>query len=525
MKNILLFGFVIFLVSCEQNQHKTAVDHPNQFVISQPVHVSDDEWSFSGTENMLFVPENRNDPNSRKIPLHFFRFPAKDTATLAPVVFLGAGPGEPYATEVFYNGRRAEAWRYELNFVNKNRDVILINQRGNSDTPGMQIPEFKYKWNNGGTLETPFDLSIRNANRKAAYSEAIKRYKDSGVDLQGYDIMHFVDDIEAIRSYLDTEKIALMGNSFASQWALGYIQRYPTRVDRALFSGIEPLDHNYDDPQGIWKVLEKIEAYALEDPNIAKDLPEIGLIAAFKAVIERLEKTPQTVVLEGFNDGQDETIVVGADDLRFNKLNPRVKSYSAEIESWPKYITEMYHGDFRYLALLSSGRMYNSGSLMINPLFNNSLGISKAREEVINKRPATRWLGDINSHYTATRDICPAPKVPNDFRVHKEHSIPILLIQGDMDLSTPYENATFLMKTLKKGHLITVKRGFHNAKRAFIFGNPELADATFEFMTIDFSETSFETFKSTLTDEYALPEFKFWPMNGKSLFDTYVDEN
>ncbi len=357
MKNILLYSFVLLLLACKQNSNEGSKLSLDKFVISQPVHVADDDWSFRGTENMLFVPENRNDPNSRKIPLHFFRFPAKDTATLPPVVFLGAGPGEPYSTEVFYKGRRAEAWRYELNFVNQHRDVILINQRGNSSSPGMQIPEFRYKWNNGDSLDKPFDLALMGQNRKAAYAAKIQTYQESGIDLRGYDILHFVDDIETVRQHLNVEKIALIGVSFASQWALGYVQRYPKNVDRALLSGVEPLDHNYDDPQERWRVLEKIERYAETDPNIAKDLPKIGLLEAFKTVIPRLEKKPETVVLKGIDDGKDLTIVVGADDLRYSYLNPESGTYANDAQSWPKYITEMYRGDFRFLALISQGRV------------------------------------------------------------------------------------------------------------------------------------------------------------------------
>ncbi len=162
---------------------------------------------------------------------------------------------------------------------------------------------------------------------------------------------------------------------------------------------------------------------------------------------------------------------------------------------------------------------------MTNPLFNNSLGVSAAREAEINSRPAKRWLGDVNKHYTWTRDVCPAPKVFDDFRIPKKHAIPIVLIQGDMDTNTPYGNVEFLIKHLEKGHLLTVKRGFHNAKRAFIFADREGTNSVYEFMNVDFNKTNFETFKSTLPDEYALPEFKFWPINGESLFEKYARED
>lgn len=519
-KTILFISLIVFLtwnVQCQEygKQHT---------LISQPILIEDDDWKFEGSANILLVPENRNNPDSRLITLHFYKFPSKEKSDLPPVVFLGAGPGEPYNIEAFYNGARAKAWRWELNFVNQKRDVILINQRGNSDAPGLQISEFKYRWSNGGKLNKPFDFSKRNKNRKESYKAHIEIFKKSGVDLKGYDILHFVDDIETIRKQFNYKKLALIGNSFASQWALGYIQRYPKFVDRALLSYIEPLNHNYDNPDEIWKVFEKIDTYAQKDKNIAQHIPKEGLVEAFKTIINRLENKPKTVKLKN-KKGEIETIVVGADDLRFSLTYPRAGSYRGEIESWPKYITEMYNGDFSTLASISKGRVYNSSSLMINPLFNNSLGISEERERTLNNSKAIKWLGEINDDYVSTRAICPSPLVSNDFRLHKKHDIPILLIQGDMDLNTPYNNAVFLKDYLENGHLLTVTRGFHNAKRALIFKEPVLMNKIYSFMNIDFQKEDFQDYRSSLPSHYELPEFNFWPIKGESIHERYINRN
>ncbi|MEL7118691.1 MAG: alpha/beta hydrolase [Bacteroidota bacterium] len=521
MKNYILSISLLLVFICNVYSQKTNSTYfERSTVISQPVLIEDDDWRFEGTENMMLVPENRNDPKSRMIPVHFFRFPTKEKTNLPPVAFLGAGPGEPYSVEVFFQGKRAEAWRFELQLVNQKRDVILINQRGNSGAPGLQIKDFRYRWSNGGTLDQAFDAQKKDANRKAAYTQAIKTFQEKGVDLKGYDIIHFVDDIEAVRRHLEVDKLALMGNSFGSQWGLGYIQRYPDHVDRAIFSGVEPLDHNYDDPQGLWAILERIDAYAKADPTLKNQIPEKGFVAIFKTIIERLEAKPFAVNVTN-DEGEKETIVVGIDDLRLMYMNPAARSYIEEIESWPAYIMDVYNNeDYRLLAEYVRGRIYNSSSRMINPLFNNSLGISKEREEELNNRPAKRWLGDINSHYTTTRDICPAPKVDPAFRQHVRHNIPMILIQGDLDASTPYENATFLMDYLENGHLITVKRGFHNAKRAMIFDNPDLVKKVYSFMDQDFKQVDFQDFKSDLPTVYELSKFNFWPItDGESLYE------
>ncbi|MEO1449724.1 MAG: alpha/beta fold hydrolase [Bacteroidota bacterium] len=504
-----------------------ASDHPKPICLSQPVHINEEGHDFRGTENLLMVPENRNDPNSRLIALHFFHFPAKEKSTLAPVAFLGAGPGEPYAVKHFYEsyqGPRAKAWTWELNFVNQKRDLLLINQRGNPESPGLPIPEFAYRWQNG-SLDEPLSIEGRNERRKEAFAKQLAAFAEQGVDARGYDILHFVDDIDAIRTYFGYEKMAFFGNSFGSQWGLAYIRRYPEHVDRAVFSGVEPLDHGYDDPQGVWQVLEQIDAYARKDSTLAADLPEVSLTEAYKTIIQRLEAEPVKVHIVVEDEACDHILPLGPDDLRKAYMNPFAWGRVEAIESWPKYITELYDGDYRTLALRSRGRDSRSGGLIMASLVDNSLGISAKREAKLNQREAQKWLGDINLRFKATRSVSPAAEVSDDFRRMPELDIPILLIHGDMDRSTPYTNALELMESFPNGHLITVERGTHTAKRALILGDSTLAAQVYEFMNVDFEQSTMEDFRTQLPDRFALPTFNFWPIKGETLFDKYMAED
>ena len=94
-----------------------------------------------------------------------------------------------------------------------------------------------------------------------------------------------------------------------------------------------------------------------------------------------------------------------------------------------------------------------------------------------------------------------------------------------MDLSTPYENAIFLKNYLENGHLLTVKRGFHNAKRALIFADSSLMGHIYSFMNLDFDKDSFGAFKNTLPSEYELPAFDFWSLEGETLYERYSNGN
>lgn len=49
----------------------------------------------SAFEGYLYVPENRNNANSRKIRIDYVRFPATGKVKGNPIVYLAGGPGGP----------------------------------------------------------------------------------------------------------------------------------------------------------------------------------------------------------------------------------------------------------------------------------------------------------------------------------------------------------------------------------------------------------------------------------------------
>lgn len=513
MKNIILicgsFLIVIF-ASCSFSNKKNTED--SFTLISNPIEIKEgNHIDFKGNENLIFVAENRSKADSRKIGVHFFHFPAKEKTNLPPVFYLPSGPGLAINKCMFLEecaGWRALSFSSELMAYNQKRDVIVLNQRGNPDTYGAPIPNFKVRFKRYGNEE---DL-------QKALKKRIKYYEHNGVDLAGYDILNIVDDIEDIRKQYNYKKVALLGSSFGTQWAMGYIQKYPDRVDRAFFAGVEPLDFEYDDPQGIWNTIKRIEKYALEDETLASKLPKIGLTEAIKTIVNRLEKSPQRVHLKVPKYDLDDYITVTADDFRAFR-------FWREIEYYPKYITELYDEDYRFLALWKWETENvlaekTETDLMILPLINNSLGISKERESLLNSRPAVQWLGELNDFQKNTRTITPTHLVSDDFRKQNTHDIPILMLQGDLDMSTPLENAIFLNDLMPNSLLIKVKRGGHSRKLKLVQDDPELAAALYNFMNVDFGKTSFEEFKKTLPEVYEkVPALEFLAIGGKSLFE------
>ncbi len=67
MKKYILTLVLIIILSCNKNSETSNL---NPLILSQPVLIEDDDWKFEGTQNLILVPENRKDPESRKIALH-----------------------------------------------------------------------------------------------------------------------------------------------------------------------------------------------------------------------------------------------------------------------------------------------------------------------------------------------------------------------------------------------------------------------------------------------------------------------
>lgn len=65
---------------------------------------------------------------------------------------------------------------------------------------------------------------------------------DGKLDLKAISIDQFVEDMEALRSSFGLEKIALMGHSWGSVFALAYTMKYPEHVDKLIL--VDPLPVN-----------------------------------------------------------------------------------------------------------------------------------------------------------------------------------------------------------------------------------------------------------------------------------------
>jgi len=427
-------------------------------------------------EGLIFVRENRNEPDSGIIGVRFIRFQSVARQAGPPVFYLPGGPGSTVDPEELTRPRIQAT----IELYTQAGDLVFLDQRGNGNVdfhPDMRVHIAEQP------LDQPANTDIARRALRRGTEQALEKWRAAGVDVSAYDIRHAVDDLDAARQALGYERIMLRGNSFGSQWSFSYMRTHPEHVARAVLGGIEPIDFGYDMPSHVWQAMQRIGERAATDPRLASHFEDKSLADMIREVLERLEGKPVSVKVQ-HPDGKDSVeIMLGAEDLRASLMRFAPDYYMRSgLARWPKFIVELHQGDYRYLGLLRLQARRSRTLPLVFLTIDNSLGISPSREQAIRNDPATEVLGNINATYFWTRDMMPVDQVDPTFREYFDIDTPVLMFQGDLDMNTPIENAEHVKQFMPNGHLLRVEGGTHLAIYEAMQFVPEVRQRLLEFL-------------------------------------------
>jgi pimeloyl-ACP methyl ester carboxylesterase len=422
----------------------------------------------------LYVLENRSNPNSRIIGVGFARIRPAQSTGAPPTFHLPGGPGNTIL-DLLDDPINAQGF---VNYLAVG-DVVLVEQRGYTSRGDKLL--FHYQpsplpLNQPTSLEAWTQRSIDRA------SAAVAAYAGTGVDLSGYTVLELADDVNDLRSALGYEKITLVGQSFGSQWAFAIMQRHPTIVERAMLSGVEPLDSAYDMPSDVLAALHRMSWDLDRDPRLQPLLPEdgSGLMGAAREIINRLRTAPISVPVTDPESGQPDTVVLGVGDFQI----------ILGLSGAPEVILAVYNGQYtmwasiiREMRLTGSIRRGDEDKVM--PwLVDTSLGATAEREYLLRHDPALEFLGTwVFDLFIPSADIWPSADVGDEFRTPLINYTPVLFINGDWDTNTPIENMLGILPYFPNSRALTVHRGDHGARADVIERTmPDVMQKVFEFL-------------------------------------------
>lgn len=480
-RTLLLALFAGMLISC-------AVRYEPPFEMkfdSQTIRLGSGE-KYSYQRGTLSVAVNRADPSSRELELEFHRLPytgSADTSAAPPIFILKGGPGfeglEPFMQRKGY-------YEYFLQRYTDLADVIVVGHRGFGASGDTPCPELE------AAEITDVDTRRERIERLRKGMRVCRgEYEQAGVDLSGYNVLEMSRDVIDIADALGYEKIQLLGNSFGSHWGLALIRNHETRISRATFSAIEGPDHTFDSPTGVRSALLNLAAAA---PTTSQ------LIERFEALITEADKQPKPVEID--QQLGSEIVLVDGDALRVLANGySRGTRWRYLLPAWPNDIETMLNGDLAQATERLAGWWLDTD--MDNAAYFSiecSSGISDRRAQMLRKDPA-RSLISLSTLFEG--ELCqewPA-SIEADISAPFHSDVPVLLIHGDWDTSTPYSNVLEVQDMLPNSVVVTVIGGSHGAMREAEEADSEFREAVLNWVSSGDS--------SQLPDQVVLPEIEW----------------
>ena len=434
---------------------------------------------------LLQVPENREDPDSRFIELHFIKLVSTwdDEEAKAdegdedsglepgrrddPVIYLTGGPG---ASAEYY------VERFKDHGIRKHRDLYILEQRGIA--------------NSGDFCETYFSRNpdIGNVDSFAKSAEASRIAAEdcarsamaAGVDVSAYNTIENARDVKALRMALGFDKWNVWGISYGTLLGQAYIKEDPEGILAVVLDAIVPLDARAHEVS--WRVvnwydrdLRKLDELCQGDKGCAKSYPDLG---------ERVRDAARATM--------DEPIVV---EVKDTETYPTGKAYffsniaaylpfmlfyeqsnyaalPAIIHAWADAVENRDEALFKAIAAAPTGDFFGISQGMYDAIMCNdgyreaaiaSTAADRAEFPVLTAAIAAE--GDAQAAAESCISLGLTPR-PREQYAAVQTDIPTLLVEGDMDPITPPPLAHVIEPGFTNGTYVEFPYAGHGPSRS-----------------------------------------------------------
>jgi len=398
------------------------------------------------------VPENPAEPDGRRISLDIAWLPADDgqsRATPDPVFFLAGGPGQA-ATE------HAATVERMLAEVAKQRDIILVDQRGTGDSNPLECAD------PAGEAMAVDAAAAMPPERVAAFARECADDLAGRADPRFYTTTDAVRDLDAVRAALGAEQVNLLGVSYGTRVAQQYAMTHPDRVRTVVLDGVVPnsLVVGGEFARTLEDALALQSKRCRELPACRERYPE-DMRAQLRTVMTRLEEAPVEVDYRDSRTGRIEHGTVTADAVGGLAF---MFSYVPQTASLlPLMIDEAAHG--RYAPLMSLVKM--SSEQMQGQMTRGMQWSVLCAEDAGRWRPAEPGeesiIGsDVAEAFFAPCEAWPRGEAPDGFHRPFESDLPVLLLSGELDPVTPPRYGEEVVANLPNGRHLVLRGQGHN---------------------------------------------------------------
>lgn len=439
---------------------------------------------------LLQVPENREDPNSRFIELHFIKMNSRwdkdheesdgdyaedeeDHGLPAgkrddPVIYLTGGPG---AKATYYVGR------FKDHKLLDHRDLYILEQRG----IGYSGDFCQFYGSRNPADEEAETFAENLAISAGDTTDCALNARAAGVDLSGYNTIENARDFKALRRALGFEQWNVWGISYGTILGQAYIKEDPEGILAIVLDANMPLDIRASEEY--WRVvhwyerdLQKLQEICQRQPDCASRYPDIP---------GRLREAIQSVVDNPIEVEVKDTELFPSGKVRFFQdivaFLPFIFLYEQDsypglpgmIYAWADAVESRDLTLFKALAAAAGGGGIGGGSQgMYNAIFcidGDSEAQARAGKKDLEEYPILgAAIGSIES-YDRSVALCDelgmSPRSALDYTA-VETDLPALIIEGDMDPITPPPNAKAILPGFENATYVEFPFAGHGPSRS-----------------------------------------------------------
>ena len=389
------------------------------------------------------VWENRSARSGRKIGLKTVVVPALNQPTARDAIFwLHGGPGAAATT-----GAGAAGKGGFLEKLRETHDIVFVDQRGTDGSNGL----------NCSIGDDPKDL--KTFFGPLFPSDSIKKCRadlERTADLTQYTTPTAMDDLDEIRGVLGYEKIDLVAGSYGTIAALVYMRQHPEHLRSVFLLGVANTNIRQPLPfaAGAEHSMERLVEDCVADTVCHTAFPEFK--SEFDAVLRRFDRDP--VEAELIDPTSKQTVRVSIARGNFVE-RIRLLLYTTTFARFvPLIIHRAFQNDLIPFETMSI--QYNPGGIIARGMYMTVT----CSESVPFITPADiastehTFVGTyrITSHMAACREWVRGD-VGRSFIEPVRSDVPVLMISGDVDASTPSWLGEEALKTLPNGRQVKIR--------------------------------------------------------------------
>jgi pimeloyl-ACP methyl ester carboxylesterase len=390
--------------------------------------------SFKTMSGTIVVPENYAAQGSQNLKLPVLVIKSPNPEPAEPVFWLDGGPGGSNILSEQKVDLPSAANALQ------NHDLVCVGYRGVDGSVKLIAPQIT--------------KAFRGANHKLIGEKSLKKIKKSierytrelqasGTDINNYNILNVIEDIENVRKHLGYKQINLLAVSYGTRVAMLYAYKYPETIKRSVMIGACPPGYFLARPDNTDAVLSAYEKMALLTDTIA--------------LVETMKKAFNQMPRRWF------VFRLDADKIKAGTVNG-LYSVDLAVATLDAYKRAAQNGDYSGLFLLQKisdlSRPTTIGDVYAKTVSADmDMGIDYQQE--LNK-PNSVLGGNMALLYANTADAWGIRPIPEMYRQYRTIAMETLVISGDLDHRTPASvTQTQLMPFLPNGKHLLLKNASH----------------------------------------------------------------